>query len=600
LAKVIPPVANTNSFVDWITTTNTIVSAFTQTVTLAANTIGDLTSGNGYVNGVFGAANLVGSSLTGGTVTVPATLQILSNTNFAGVMNVAANSNFVGFMNVSVNSSVTVLSIFGNTTTVNTTFAGNNVNFTSNVFVNGTVFRPPSGNTAQRPSGSNGYVRFNTDLGLLEIFNGATWNFMSTGNTTLASVVSFTPTGNIAANTVQAAIVETYAEKVSVAGDIMNGGLAINLNGVALPTPPVGTVLQIGQADSSTTREVIDSFGAPSALTGRRADGLNSGKTALVSNDEMFGVGGSGFDGTNYSANDRAKIAFFASENWSAANNGTFITLETTAPGTNARAVYLKLNSTALTVNTALTILGNTNGTNFVVSNGIYGSLLNSTNFVANTNTFVVSGNSSANNISANTISSIIINGSNTTLTDTLTANSYVGNNATITVSLIVNGTANLNSTTNANNIVVANTVTTKSLVANTITGQAIATIADYRSANAGKVITTDVAYGAMALVALTSAATIVWDLSTGIDFSLTLATNATLAFPTNGTIGKKGSIRVLQDATGSRTLAKGTNIKTVGGNALTLSTAAGTIDWLDYHYVSNTECRISISKAWS
>jgi hypothetical protein len=125
-------------------------------------------------------------------------------------------------------------------------------------------------------------------------------------------------------------------------------------------------------------------------------------------------------------------------------------------------------------------------------------------------------------------------------------------------------------------------------------------TAVQYQANTAGKALTTDKVWSAMAIVTLTDAATIAWDMSTGIDFQVTLAGNRTLGNPTNTQVGKKGRIKVIQDATGSRTLAKSSNCKTVGGAALTLSTAANAIDYIDYDCVSATEIRLSLSKAWS
>lgn len=123
---------------------------------------------------------------------------------------------------------------------------------------------------------------------------------------------------------------------------------------------------------------------------------------------------------------------------------------------------------------------------------------------------------------------------------------------------------------------------------------------AAYRALTAGRALTTDAVAAGLAEVNLTDAATIAWDLATGIDFAVTLAGNRTLGNPTNATVGKRGRIRVVQDATGGRTLARSANCKTAGGLALTLSTAPGAVDYIDYDVVSATNIRLALSKAWS
>lgn len=123
---------------------------------------------------------------------------------------------------------------------------------------------------------------------------------------------------------------------------------------------------------------------------------------------------------------------------------------------------------------------------------------------------------------------------------------------------------------------------------------------AAYRALTTGRAITTDAVVAGLAEVALTDATTIAWDMGTGIDFTVTLAGNRTLGNPSNVTVGKRGRIRVVQDATGGRTLAKSSNCKTAGGQALTLSTAAGAVDYIDYDAVSATNIRLTLSKGWS
>lgn len=83
----------------------------------------------------------------------------------------------------------------------------------------------------------------------------------------------------------------------------------------------------------------------------------------------------------------------------------------------------------------------------------------------------------------------------------------------------------------------------------------------------------------------LTDGATITPDFGAGLNFKVTLGGNRTLANPSNAKDGQSGVIRVIQDATGSRTLAFGSNWRFPGGAAsgAVLSTAAGSIDIIAY-----------------
>ena len=95
---------------------------------------------------------------------------------------------------------------------------------------------------------------------------------------------------------------------------------------------------------------------------------------------------------------------------------------------------------------------------------------------------------------------------------------------------------------------------------------------------------------GAVAVIdTLTDGATITPDFAAGCNFTVTLGGNRTLANPTNLTAGQSGSIFVVQDATGSRTLAFGSNWDFPGGTAPTLSTAANAVDRIDYVVRSGT-----------
>ena len=81
----------------------------------------------------------------------------------------------------------------------------------------------------------------------------------------------------------------------------------------------------------------------------------------------------------------------------------------------------------------------------------------------------------------------------------------------------------------------------------------------------------------------LTDGANISIDLADSNNFEVTLAGNRTLDNPSNCTAGQSGSIFIVQDGTGSRTLAYGSYFDFAGGTAPTLSTAASAVDRIDY-----------------
>jgi hypothetical protein len=84
-------------------------------------------------------------------------------------------------------------------------------------------------------------------------------------------------------------------------------------------------------------------------------------------------------------------------------------------------------------------------------------------------------------------------------------------------------------------------------------------------------------------ITTLTDGATVTPDMADSNNFTLTLGGNRTLANPSNLTAGQSGSIFLVQDGTGSRTLAYGSQYDFIGGTAPTLSTAANAVDRIDY-----------------
>ena len=85
-------------------------------------------------------------------------------------------------------------------------------------------------------------------------------------------------------------------------------------------------------------------------------------------------------------------------------------------------------------------------------------------------------------------------------------------------------------------------------------------------------------------VVTLTETTTVAVDLALGNNFSLTLTgTATTVGAPTNAVAGQSGSIFVIQDATGGRTLGWNTAWKFATGTVPTLSTAGDAVDRVDY-----------------
>jgi hypothetical protein len=128
-------------------------------------------------------------------------------------------------------------------------------------------------------------------------------------------------------------------------------------------------------------------------------------------------------------------------------------------------------------------------------------------------------------------------------------------------------------------------TVTVDNLTENGLTSSSIGSTVQAYDADTAK---TDVAQTFTAsqrgeITTLTSASTVTPDFAASNNFTLTLGQNLTLANPTNLVVGQSGSIFLIQDGTGSRTITWGSYFDWAGGTPPTLSTAASSVDRLDY-----------------
>jgi hypothetical protein len=98
-------------------------------------------------------------------------------------------------------------------------------------------------------------------------------------------------------------------------------------------------------------------------------------------------------------------------------------------------------------------------------------------------------------------------------------------------------------------------------------------------------------------ITTLTDATSIVVDFALGNNFLVTIGGNRTLAAPTNAVAGQTGQIYVVQDSTGSRTLAYNSVYQFVSGASPTLSTGAADVDILVYSTRSATTIDAALLK---
>ena len=90
-------------------------------------------------------------------------------------------------------------------------------------------------------------------------------------------------------------------------------------------------------------------------------------------------------------------------------------------------------------------------------------------------------------------------------------------------------------------------------------------------------------------ITTLTDAATVALDFNDANMFMVTLGGNRTLAAPSNATTGQTGSIYVVQDGTGSRTLSYNTAWRFPAGSVPVATTTASAVDLVVYNTRSAT-----------
>ena len=109
----------------------------------------------------------------------------------------------------------------------------------------------PTGSSAQRPIVANfGMIRYNTEIGLVEFYNGTVWNTLSTGGSISYTVDDFT--GNGVQTLFTMSIAESVAENIIVfVGSIyqdpatsytVNGGLDITFTSAPPNTVPINVI----------------------------------------------------------------------------------------------------------------------------------------------------------------------------------------------------------------------------------------------------------------------------------------------------------------------------------------------------------------------
>jgi hypothetical protein len=126
-------------------------------------------------------------------------------------------------------------------------------------------------------------------------------------------------------------ITETAGGLVGIGTTAPSAKLVVSTNSSTLP--PAAGIARFADADGVQTTVFADSFGTNPIFNVRRANGTAAAPLALQANQLIGVIGASGYGASAYSGT-RARVGFFASENWTNTANGTYLTFNTTANGT--------------------------------------------------------------------------------------------------------------------------------------------------------------------------------------------------------------------------------------------------------------------------
>jgi len=388
-----------DTFANWVTKTNDVVLLVnTDVVTVEQNSVGDFTTGNGFVIGIFGSNTVVATNIRGGNVAVSAPVNITSNANFsAGQVNSTANV-YIEAANTYVKTSSAI------TFEGNSYFYSNATQQVLNIISNATHY----------------YVSANVNNGFFITGNTTLYGSLSVNlAATFSNTVGVTGTATLSntLNVVGAANLQSTANVGGTLGVVgtgtFNGSLIVN--GAATFA---NTIAVTGNATFSNTIDVTGN----ATFVNAKASFANVAN--LVANVINVGSGG-------LTANSTGAYGVYYSGTIGASTNGYF-----------ANATLVAIGNTS--VNTQITpqSVTSNNGVfnNLNVTGSIVGTVSPSGNFIPTPNNVLLIGTAS------NVFSQVYTTNTYTNAISSFSGNLNIVSNTSLTGSLSINANNTISS----------------------------------------------------------------------------------------------------------------------------------------------------------
>lgn len=547
------------------------------------NATADISGGEGYV--VVSGTNIYKRSFSAGNgITITSNDGVASNTGIAltsTISNVqsfgasAVSATTLDVAKTITSSIVSAVDIRGATVSATTLKAANATIVST---VSAAFFVGDGSGLTNVPSAEGGTLKHvKPGTGLAATVNGA-----SATTITVSGTLNVNPNQSFGTVSVSTGLVvpqgaATFSVPISGTSAVFTGnvsaanvyaGTNVFVGGTAVPTASdiaaVSALTSVNKADIATNVAAITSantvIAAVSALS-------SVNKAAITSINSIIGDGGNYATSAELATVSAALATSIGNSNTNIAAVSVLTSVNKADIATNVAAI-----TSANTVIGAVSALTKTNLDAITSVNTVIGavSVLTKTNLDA-----ITSINTVVANVSSTLATSIGNSNTNIAAVSVL---------ASVNLARIVATSAAL-ATSIGNQLPKAGGTITGTVSAQSVY---VSALGANTSATLGKRIRVDGAAIAD-IVSLTDGANISVDFNAGQNFAVQLGGNRTLDNPTNCVPGQTGSIFVIQDGTGSRTLSFGTNYKFPGGTAPTLSTGASACDRIDYITFTST-----------